>query len=1176
MAKENETELTTLPTMNQLQLNLDNCLRIIDDELLKGYVADIDKMQVAPVEESDFEEFDDVQFFRITELVYQEEEFSPYKLASVFSALRNKPCTLHLVIKFDGKTNEIYLGVRSLEPEYSTGTMRKMLERTLKGHFPGTKVEAEEAGTIFKNDYKDSDIGCISSVTGVADYRQDVEELNNENYIQGIEKFINGMNSRRQSKPYTAVFMARSLNHNDLNNVRKEYEDIYTQISPFANMQISYTKNTGTSSGKTTGTTHTTTESAGKSSSMSVSSSTNDTLTRSQSQSKGNTMTSGTSDSSAHGSAEGNSVSHGTSESESLGHSDFESSSIGMSASYSQGHSLGYSLGFQGTGINGGRSSGVSFGVSATRTRGSSDSVIHTYGTSETNSTSKTISETLSHGISKSEANSLTDTEGTSTTKGNTSGFSVQEGSTDSTSKAFSLMDSDTLSETFGETQGITLNATNMALQDTLKRISLQLERLDKCESIGMWNFSAYFLGESADEAETAAYMYQSVIMGNNSGVETSAVNTWYLPYEDTDESDGYSVADFETIYRYLKHFTNPEFFFNGFSYTGERIVSVVPTSRVSTNELAIHMGLPGNSVKGLPVTRHAAFAQEVISSNNKDEDDYDELNLGNVYNLGDITSEEVRLNKHSLTMHTFITGSTGSGKSNTVYQILYEARKNGVHFLVVEPAKGEYKDVFGNDDNVSVYGTNPDVSELLRLNPFIFPKQVHIFEHMERLVEIFNVCWPMYAAMPAVLKSAIECSYIDCGWDLTNSTNKYGDNLYPNFSDVARNIKTIIDSSEYDAENKGAYKGSLLTRLSSLTNGINGLIFTADEIKEEDLFDKNVIVDLSRVGSSETKSLLMGILVLKLQEYRSSQRQKMLKEGNDSYVLNSDLRHLTVLEEAHNLLKRTSTEQPTEGGNLLGKSVEMLSNAIAEMRTYGEGFIIADQAPGLMDMSAIRNTNTKIIMRLPDEDDRELVGRAANLNDDQIKELAKLPCGVAAIYQNEWLEPVLCKVHEFKNEQGLYNYQKNENHKAGNNPRTSLDIAELLINKSRRLGLAEIKETILPEMEAIGLSAYTQVSIMKLLSESQRMAKMTTLAPIIAELFPTVVQRTKEVCNESNDYREWTKATDNALMNLMNSDIDRRTRWGIIQLSIIYELITIENNEKAFRDWKHNGGLRW
>ena len=129
---------------------------------------------------------------------------------------------------------------------------------------------------------------------------------------------------------------------------------------------------------------------------------------------------------------------------------------------------------------------------------------------------------------------------------------------------------------------------------------------------------------------------------------------------------------------------------------------------------------------------------------------------------------------------------------------------------------------------------------------------------------------------------------------------------------------------------------------------------------------------------------------------------------------MNSRLRHVTVLEEAHNLLRKTSAEQSQEGANLQGKSVEMLANAIAEMRTYGEGFIIADQAPGLLDMSVIRNTNTKIILRLPDEEDRKLVGKSAALKEAQIDELSKLPLGVAAVYQNEWPEAVLCKIEAY------------------------------------------------------------------------------------------------------------------------------------------------------------------
>ena len=367
-----------------------------------------------------------------------------------------------------------------------------------------------------------------------------------------------------------------------------------------------------------------------------------------------------------------------------------------------------------------------------------------------------------------------------------------------------------------------------------------------------------------------------------------------------------------------------------------------------------------------------------------------------------------VDLNADRLAMHTFITGSTGSGKSNTIYQLLHELGAQGRKFLVVEPAKGEYRAVFGSRSDVTVYGTNPNLKEaaLLRLNPFSFPENVHVYEHMDRLVEIFNVCWPMYAAMPAVLKDAIERAYVDAGWDLRRSRNRYSARLFPTFIDVLQQIDAVMDESQYSADSKGDYKGSLCTRLRSLTNGINGMIFSADELDSADLFDRNVIVDLSRVGSTETKALIMGLLVMKLQEYRMSQ-------GG----MNKTLRHATVLEEAHNLLKRTSAVQSAVGADLAGKSVEMLANAIAEMRTYGEGFIIADQAPGLLDEAVIRNTNTKIILRLPDYADRQLVGKAIGLNDDQIDELSKLKQGVAAVYQNDWVEAVLCQVDRFEPE---------------------------------------------------------------------------------------------------------------------------------------------------------------
>ena len=314
---------------------------------------------------------------------------------------------------------------------------------------------------------------------------------------------------------------------------------------------------------------------------------------------------------------------------------------------------------------------------------------------------------------------------------------------------------------------------------------------------------------------------------------------------------------------------------------------------------------------------------------------------------------------------------------------------------------------------NVNILGTNPLLTPLFRINPFRFPEGIHVLEHIDRLTEIFNVCWPMYAAMPAVLKKAILKSYENCGWDLYHSTNRYSDNndLFPSFDDLLVELEKAINSSAYSEEVKGNYIGSLVTRVESLTNGINGEIFSVKELSDAFLFDDYTIIDLSRIGSLETKALIMGILIMRLNEYR-------MVSAKDA---NSNLKHITVLEEAHNILKRTSTEQSMEGSNVMGKSVEMITNAIAEMRTYGEGFIIVDQSPTSVDPAAIKNTNTKIIMRLPDGDDRRISGKAAAMKDYQIDEIAKLPTGVAVVYQNDWVSPVLCKVKQYDGERIKY-----------------------------------------------------------------------------------------------------------------------------------------------------------
>ena len=576
---------------------------------------------------------------------------------------------------------------------------------------------------------------------------------------------------------------------------------------------------------------------------------------------------------------------------------------------------------------------------------------------------------------------------------------------------SFNLGRSSNRAQTSGITSGSTETYVDYGVKHIQDMLESQIKRMDQCAALGMWDFAAYIFSRNYDMAKNVAHMYLSLTQGEESYLEQAAINVW-------------EPRKAVPIFPWLRALRHPQFALSREVVQKEPAQLIYPsqvsvTTALTGAELAHALNFPRKSVSGLPVYECVPFGREVVQYARDPKKAV--VPFGRIYHMRQEEKAPVCLDRDSLTAHVFITGSTGAGKSNAIYTLLNQLCLEGdadANFLVIEPAKGEYKEALGGYPNVQVYGTNPYKAPLLRLNPFSFPEDTHVLEHIDRLIEIFNACWPMYAAMPAVLKASVEQAYKGCGWSLNSSTCTGPMRKFPTFRDVMKALPTVVDSKGFSNDTQGDYKGALLTRLESLTNGINGQVLCAyDELPDSELFDKNVIADLSRVGSSETKALLMGVLILKLQEHRMEQR------ADGSNKPNSGLRHITVLEEAHNLLRRTSMEQSQESSNLQGKSVEMLTNAIAEMRTYGEGFIIADQSPGLLDMAVIRNTNTKIVLRLPDESDRMLVGKAAGLNDDQIVELSRLDTGVAAVYQNHWLEPVLCKVDYF-GEARCFSYQ--------------------------------------------------------------------------------------------------------------------------------------------------------
>ena len=954
-------------SQRQSMEELANQLTLADHLVYKKYLPELQSYSLVEPSEEMKKTLDVktcIKLFQMKELTLKKGEDMLQKLSTVYHSSMALGCSLAVMIDVpaDGAPADIYLGVRQ-NPGRQSIDNRDLaisgdaLEKGMKSNFPGSEVQElhqEEIDALLEDDNGSfgSAQSAIASVSCVAALR-DKSKTEDKAFIQGIERFIDAMDG----DAYTALFLAEPVTEETQAGIRNGYEELYSALSPFRKTTWSYTENeshavmetfcSGTSDTVTDGTSSGFSDEQGRNTGFNFNAGMNQGTTNTIGQSHAVTRLRLPSKRTMVGVAAGASI-----------------LALGAVAASAVFPPAGAAIVSAASTVGAAVKAGPLFGAVVPMVAGH-----ETNGTAW--STARSIGKSMGFGMSRGYNTAHTDSSTVERSNAHSTNEQHSNGTTD----------------THGTARTQQIEVCNKAVEELLTRIDEQIKRTKESEDYGCYSCAAYFLSSRPSKALLAANTYRSLMIGEGSSVESGAANLW---------QDRASVT---AMREYLKRFTHPVFARQLWENEADSLFYTAGTL-VSGRELPMHLGLPTRSVHGLPIIEHAEFGRNVPDEAMPDED---KMNLGKIYHMGKLESAELILNRQAMASHTFITGSTGTGKSNAVYHLLDEITKNGqTTFLVVEPAKGEYKNVFGNCTDVQVFGTNPRETPLLRMNPFAFPENIHILEHIDRLVEIFNACWPMYAAMPAVLKDAIERSYQKVGWDLRNSESEKG--IFPTFFDLLDILPGVIEESHYSKDTQSDYVGALCTRVKSLTNGIYGSVLCAeDALSDAEMFDQNVIVDLSRVGSMETKSLLMGILVMKLQEYR------MCSSG-----MNSRLRHVTVLEEAHNLLRKTSAEQSQEGANLQGKSVEMLANAIAEMRTYGEGFIIADQAPGLLDMSVIRNTNTKIILRLPDEEDRKLVGKSAALKEAQIDELSKLPLGVAAVYQNEWPEAVLCKIEAY------------------------------------------------------------------------------------------------------------------------------------------------------------------
>ncbi|EJQ42020.1 hypothetical protein IEE_04183 [Bacillus cereus BAG5X1-1] len=563
------------------------------------------------------------------------------------------------------------------------------------------------------------------------------------------------------------------------------------------------------------------------------------------------------------------------------------------------------------------------------------------------------------------------------------------------------------ISESGGNLGKESWEVTNLTLQRYVDNLNSLEASIDGGRTMGMWRVVGYYLADQLVNATKLRNLITSVYNGEQSKPEkirTLPINN-ILHY----------ASNFQLPANELPPLKVTKHPIGAWDLHGEGIKKTVHCYKylyqtiLPTEELSTLCQIPRKEMPGFYIDQYVEFD---VANRRSVYEENEGFTVGKIINGNEEIKPYEKLESSDLiydmdlmdlSRHGLIVGITGGGKSNTSKSLLRNLwNKHRIPFMVIESAKREYWELYNmegfEDILVFTLGAEDENSVPYRINPFEKVEGVPLQTHIDYVLSTFKASFELYAPMPHVLETSIYEIYEDRGWDILSNKNKYGANVYPTLDDLYYKIDVVVDNLGYDQRLKSDITAALKARIHSLRVGGKGAMLNTDKsIPIADLLSRPVILELEDIGDDDVKAFMMGIILVQLYEYR---RTKLTR--------NKGFEHLILIEEAHRLLANVSGGGE---GNVRAKSVEFFTNLLAEIRSYGQGFLIADQVPTKLAPDTLKNTNLKIVHRIVMKEDRELIGQSMNMTQEQIEYISSLRRGFAAVYAEGDTRPKLVQM---------------------------------------------------------------------------------------------------------------------------------------------------------------------
>jgi DNA helicase HerA-like ATPase len=321
---------------------------------------------------------------------------------------------------------------------------------------------------------------------------------------------------------------------------------------------------------------------------------------------------------------------------------------------------------------------------------------------------------------------------------------------------------------------------------------------------------------------------------------------------------------------------------------------------------------------------------------------------------LGQVVYKDEALHPLFLTRENFIKhigvfSITGGGKTNVAQILLLGLLRQGVPFLVID-WKRSYRALrtLNNErvNAIQICAVGRKADSEFHWNPLRAPPGVHPKTWISVVAEALE---KSHISGPGVADIFIEI--------LDKKFEEFGVydqsfEKYPNFFDAAEEL----EGKQFRGR-RMLWRDSCSRILKTFTFGPAAGAFNARHpIRLEELLGKPVIIELDQELPKPLRVFFSDIVLRWIHLYRLGQGET------------DELRHVTFLEEVHNLFPKTQIEK---------QATNSLEIVFREIRGFGEGLVNITQHPSMLPIYILGNCNTLILLGLQHEDDIDTAKRA-------------------------------------------------------------------------------------------------------------------------------------------------------------------------------------------------------